>query len=277
MDFISIVKKEQKKIGLTNKEISEKLGIAEIEYAYLLDYKKHLTNLLYYGLCGIFGISLKSDITEIISENKNLVGVTDNFLSETKGYFDYEYVSNLQNELMRLLGSDKKIVEKQNVINKLLIEKSDLEQQLKDLQEDTRKKIQESYIKGMTDWRDKAPLIQLSQERGIQREIEREYISKIDRLESDLKESRENYLLLYNFLSDLSHSVGLSDINMSNFPTPKKFEKLESNLDENLKETICMLYYTYNMGIHEISMETHLSDSLVDSVIRDEEINRKRK
>src|SRR5699024_5943979 len=110
------------------------------------------------------------------------------------------YVSKLQNELMRLKGSDKRVEDKQVVINQLLIEKSELEKELKELQEETRKKVQESYIKGMNDWREKAPLAQLSQERGIQREIEREYISKIDRLEAELKECQDNYLLIYNFL-----------------------------------------------------------------------------
>lgn len=276
MDFISIVKKEQKKMGLTNKDVSEKLGIMEIEYDYLLDYRKSLTNLLYFGLCSVFGIPV-TDVTNIICENKTLVGVTDNFLSDTQGYFDYEYVSKLQNELMRLKGSDKRVEDKQVVINKLLIEKSELEKELKELQEETRRKVQESYIKGMNDWREKAPLAQLSQERGIQREIEREYISKIDRLEAELKECQDNYLLIYNFLQELSMGISLSDINMDRFPKPKKIEKLEDKIDDTLKETICMLYYTYNMSVQDISVETRLSYSLVNKVIREEEINRKRK
>lgn len=276
MDFISIVKKEQKKMGLTNKDVSEKLGIMEIEYDYLLDYRKPLTNLLYFGLCSIFGISV-TDVTDIICENKTLVGVTDNFLSDTKGYFDYEYVSKLQNELMRLKGSDKRVEDKQVVINKLFIEKSELEKELKELQEETRRKVQESYVKGMNDWREKVPLTQLSQERGIQREIEREYISKIDRLEAELKECQDNYLLIYNFLQELSMGISLSDINMDRFPKPKKIEKLEDKIDDTLKETICMLYYTYNMSVQDISVETRLSYSLVNKVIREEEINRKRK
>lgn len=278
MDFISIVKKEQKKKGLTNKDVSEKLGIMEIEYDYLLDYRKPLTNLLYFGLCSIFGIPVTdvTDVTDIICENKTLVGVTDNFLSDTQGYFDYEYVSKLQNELMRLKGSDKRVEDKQVVINQLLIEKSELEKKLKELQEETRRKVQESYIKGMNDWREKAPLAQLSQERGIQREIEREYISKIDRLEAELKECQGNYLLIYKFLQELSMGISLSEINMDRFPKPKKIEKLEDKIDDTLKETICMLYYTYNMSVQDISVETRLSYSLVNRVIREEEINRKR-
>lgn len=279
MDFISIVKKEQKKKGLTNKDVSEKLGIMEIEYDYLLDYRKPLTKLLYFGLCSIFGIPVTdvTDVTDIICENKTLVGVTDNFLSDTQGYFDYEYVSKLQNELMRLKGSDKRVEDKQVVINQLLIEKSELEKKLKELQEETRKKVQESYIKGMNDWREKAPLVQLSQERGIQREIEREYISKIDRLEAELKECQDNYLLIYNFLQELSMGISLSEINMDRFSKPKKIEKLEDKIDNKLKETIFMLYYTYNMSVQDISVETRLSYSLVNRVIREEEINRKRK
>ena len=231
---------------------------------------------MYFGLCSIFGIPV-TDVTDIICENKTLVGVTDNFLSDTKGYFDYEYVSKLQNELMRLKGSDKRVEDKQVVINQLLIEKSELEKELKELQEETRRKVQESYIKGMNDWREKAPLAQLSQERGIQREIEREYISKIDRLEAELKECQGNYLLIYKFLQELSRGISLSEINMDRFPKPKKIEKLEDKIDDTLKETICMLYYTYNMSVQDISVETRLSYSLVNKVIREEEINRKRK
>ena len=92
MDFISIVKKEQKKMGLTNKDVSEKLGIMEIEYDYLLDYRKPLTNLLYYGLCSVFRISV-TDVTDIPNKIEPQVIESLMFTDEELAHISEQYIA----------------------------------------------------------------------------------------------------------------------------------------------------------------------------------------
>lgn len=202
MDFISIIKLNQERKGLTDAEVCNFTGISEYSYYDLTRYKMYLTRVAYFALCAVFELPIleSKEIDALLAENKELVGNPSTNLTIAAETINPDYLTKLEKELNSLKVMSDNADRKNKVIQKLEAEIAEVVNTLSEKEKQLNEKIQEAYSDGIRDAMVKIPVMQEASNQTFINLLNEEYTEKIDKLENALSTAKKKYSELYKYV-----------------------------------------------------------------------------